>query len=141
MRNNQYAWEDYKVWMGGRFVTGIRGFSYGTARDKQPVYGEGSQPQSYGRGNVTHHCEMKLLQSELEAIILSGGGDPTNIPPFRVVHSFVPKKGMPIVTDVIEDVEFTDFDKAMDQGSPFMEITMQCVCLKIKYNTAVIAGQ
>ena len=135
MSIKQYAWEDYKVLMGGRFVTGIRGFAYGTARDKQPIYGEGSQPQSYGRGNVTHHCQMKVLQSEIEAIILSAGGDPTDIPPFTVVHSYVPKKGLPTVVDVIEGVEFTDFEKAMDQGAAFMgDITLQCVCLKIKYN-------
>jgi hypothetical protein len=141
MSRKQYAWEDYKVLMGGRFVTGIRGFKYGTARDKQPIYGEGSQPQSYGRGNVTHHCELKCLQSELEAIVISGGGDPTNIQPFTVVHSYVPKKGLLTVVDVVEDVEFTDFEKGMDQGAAFMEITFQCVCLRIKYNITKVPNQ
>ena len=141
IRQKQYAWEDYKVVMGGKFVTGIRGFKYGTKRDKQPIYGEGSQPQSYGRGNVEHHCELKCLQSELEAIILSGGGDPTYIPPFTVVHSYAPQVGLPTIVDVIEDVEFTDFEKGMDQGAPFMEITLQCVCLNINYNTTDIPNQ
>ncbi|MCL2245850.1 MAG: hypothetical protein FWC10_01915 [Lentimicrobiaceae bacterium] len=137
----QYAWEDYKVLMGGRFVTGVRGFTYGTERDKQPIYGEGSQVQSYGRGNVTHHCEMKCLQSELEAIILSGGGDPTDIPPFTVVHSYTPKRGLPIVVDVIKDVEITSFEKSMDQGANYMEVTLQCVCVKIDYNVTKIPNQ
>lgn len=137
----QYAWEDYKVLMGGRFVTGIRGFSYKTSQEKEPVYAEGNKPHAMGRGNKAYECSMTVLQSELEAIILSGGGDPTEIPPFTVVHQYVAKRGLPIVVDVIEEVEFTEVEKAMEQGAQFMEITLPCVCLRIKYNTEIISQQ
>lgn len=94
-----------------------------------------------GRGNKSYECSMKVLQSELEALIISGGGDITNIPPFTVVHSYVPQQGMPTILDSIEEVEFVEFEKAMEQGAKFMEITLPCVCMKIKYNTALLPNQ
>jgi hypothetical protein len=137
----QYAWEDYKVLMGGRFVTGIRGFKYKKSQEKEAIYAEGSEPHSMGRGNKKYTCEMDVLQSELEAIILSGGGDITSIEPFTVVHSYQPKAGLPIITDVIEDVEFTEVEKAMKQGAMFMECALPMVCMRIKYNVAALPNQ
>lgn len=122
--------------MGGRFVTGIRGFSYGVEQNKELIYGEGSEPIAIGRGNKTPKCEIKVLQSELEAIILSGGGDPTSIPAFTIVHSYVRKGTTAIVTDVVQGVEITDWTKAMDQGATHMEVTLPCICLKVVPNVA-----
>jgi hypothetical protein len=130
----QYAWEDYKVLMGGKFVTGIRGFRYKIAQEKDPIYAEGNKPMAIGRGNKTYECEISVLQSELEAIIISGGGDPMDIPPFTIVHQYVAKQGLPIVVDVIEEVEFKELEKNMQQGAQFMEATLPCVCLNIKLN-------
>lgn len=141
MGKRQYAWEDYRVLMGGRFVTGIRGFRYKVAQEKEPIYAEGNKPHSMGRGNKSYECEIKVLQSELEAIILSGGGDPTEIQPFTVVHQYIPKRGLPMVIDVIEDVEFKEAEKAMEQGATHMEVTLPCVCMDIKYNVPAIPVQ
>ncbi len=58
----QYAWEDVRVFMGGRFVTGIRGFEYGVDRNLELGYAEGSDPQFIGRGNKTPACQIKVLQ-------------------------------------------------------------------------------
>ena len=135
----QPAWEDYRLFMGGRFVTGVRGFSYGVTQNKEHIYAEGSNPQDIGRGNKTPKCELKVLQSELEAIILSGGGDPNDIPPFTIVHQFVRKGTTAVITDVITGVEITDWTKAMDQGATFMETTLPCICLSVIPNVAAAA--
>ena len=137
----EYSWQEYKVLMGGRFVTGIRGFKYKSSQDKEPIYAEGSEAHSMGRGNKKYECEMKVLQSELEAIILSAGGNPTDLDPFTVVHSYVAKRGLPLVMDVIEDVEFKELEKGMEQGAMHMEVTLPCVCMKIKYNVAALPNQ
>lgn len=133
----QPSWNDYKCFIGGRFVTGIRGFSYGNEQTKEHIYGEGADPIDIGRGNRTPKCEIKVLQSELEAIIASGGGEPTAVPPFVIVHSYVRKGTTAIINDVIEGVEITDWTKAMDQGATHMEITLPCICLKV---TPQVAG-
>ena len=88
-----------------------------------------------GRGNKKYEASITVLQSELEAIILSSGGDITNIAPFDIVASHVTKRSMAIVTDVIKDFEFTDLEKSWKQGDKFMEIELPGVCMEIKYNT------
>jgi hypothetical protein len=132
----QYSWEDVKVFMGGRFVTGIRGFEYGVGRNLELIFAEGSNPQGIGRGNKTPSCQIKILQSELEAIILSGG-EPTEIPPFTVVKQYVRKGTTAVVTDVIENVMIAEWKKAMEQGATYMEVTLPCVCTKITPNIPV----
>ena len=137
----EYAWSDYRILIGGRFITGIREFKYKTGKKKEPIYAEGDEPVAMGRGNKEYSCEMKVLQSEAEAIVLSGGGNPVDIPPFTVVHQYQAKAGLPIVTDVVEEVEFVDFEKGMAQGAGHMEVTFPMVCLKIKYNVSAIPNQ
>lgn len=122
-------------------MTGIRGFKYKVSQEKEPIYAEGNTPAGMGRGNKKYDCELKCVQSALEAIILSAGGDPTDVAPFTIVHTYQPKKGLPIITDVVEEFEFTDIEKAMDQGAKFMEVTLPGVCTKIKFNTLVIPQQ
>lgn len=131
-----YSWSEYRVFMGGRFVTGIRGFRYKTSRAVEAIYGEGDEPVDVGFGNRSYENEIKLLQNELEAIITSApNGDPHAVK-FTVVHSYVPANGPgKIVTDVCEDCYFTDIEKAMDQGATFMEITAPVFTKKIRYNT------
>ena len=40
----EYAWEDFKVYMGGKFVTGLRGCKYKTSQEKEPIYAAGNKP-------------------------------------------------------------------------------------------------
>ncbi len=133
----EYAWADIKVRMFGRDVIGIRAVKYGSKWDKTPGYAQGNMPRFMERKNKSFTAEIKLLQSELEAIITSGGGDPVNIPPFDIVIAYVPDQGLPVVTDVIKNAEFADFDKDSKQGDGSMEITMGIVPLFIQYNTVV----
>lgn len=128
--------------MGGRFVTGIRGFEYGVSQNKELIYAEGNEPVDVGRGNKTPTCQIKVLQSELEALILSGG-DPNDIPPFTIVHSYVRKGTAAIINDVIKGVEIMEWKKAMEQGATYMEVTLPAICMKIVPNvaTAVVKSQ
>lgn len=131
----EYTWEDFKVYMGGRFVTGLRGCKYKSSQEKEPIYAMGNKPVGMGRGNKKYEASITVLQSELEAIILSSGGDITDIAPFDIVASHVTKHSAAIVTDVIKDFEFTDLEKNWKQGDKFMEIELPGVCMEIKYNT------
>lgn len=137
MANREYTWEDVKVYMGGKFVTGIRGCKYKTTQEKEEIYAMGNKAVAIGRGNKKHEVSITVLQSELEALIRSGGGDITNIAPFDIVVSHVSNPGQSMVTDVIKDFEFTAFEKSWKQGDKFMEIELPGMCLDIKYNTVI----
>ncbi|WP_353122119.1 hypothetical protein [Dysgonomonas capnocytophagoides] len=131
-----YSWSEYRCFMGGRFVTGIRGFKYKKSRKVEAIYAEGDEVVDVGFGNKENSAEIKILQNELEAIISSAGGDPYKLPAFTIVHSFIPANGTgKIVTDICEGCYFTDIEKAMEQGQTFMEVTAPVFVKKIKYNT------
>lgn len=137
----EYAWEEYNVYMAGRRIGRVQGFEYGTTKNKEHIYGEGSDPVAIGRGNKTPNCRLKCTQSELEAIILSGGGDPVDFPAFNVIHTYQAKQGLPVVIDIIEGVEFTDVKKAMEQGATHMKVDLPMICLRIKYNAPALPNQ
>ncbi len=121
-----YSWSEYRCFMGGRFVTGIRGFKYKTSRVTEDIYAEGDEPVDVSFGNRAYEGEIKVLQNELEAIVLAGGGDIYSLPPFTIVHSFVPKNGnisKPVVV-TMEDCYFKEVEEAMEQGATFMEVTL-----------------
>lgn len=131
-----YSWSEYRVYMGGRFVTGIRGFRYKTSRVVEAIYAEGDEVVDVGFGNRSYENEIKLLQNELEAIIASAPRRDPHSVKFTVVHSYIPKNGAGrIITDVCEDCYFTDIEKAMDQGATFMEVTAPVFVKKINYDT------
>ena len=135
INTEEYAWSDIKIVMLGRQVTGARAIKYGSKQTKEPVYAAGNEPVAMGRGNKQYSGEIKLLQSELEAIIASASGDPMNIPPFDVVVAYVPASGLPMKTDVLKFVEFDNFEKDSKQGDTHHEITMGLQMLRIQYNT------
>ncbi len=122
--------------MLGKVVGGARGVSYKVSQEKEPVYGRGNNPVAIVRGNKAYEGEIKLLQSELEALQQAAGRgkDLTDIRGFDIVVAYVPRQGGQIVTDVLKHCEFIEVEKAMDQGDMFMEITLPFVALKIDKN-------
>ncbi len=132
-----FSWSEYRCYMGGRFITGIRGFKYKRSREIEAIYAEGDEPVDVGFGNKTNEGELKILQNELEAIIsASPKHDPFLLPAITIVHSYTPKnfEGR-IVVDVISGCYFKEIEKAMEQGAKFMEVTTPLHVGKIKYDT------
>lgn len=132
-----YSWSEYRLFMGGRFVTGVRGFKYKQAREIEAIFAEGDEAVDVGFGNKTNEGEITILQNELEAIIsASPKKDPFKLPPFTIVHSYTPANGVGrVIVDVCSGIYFKEIEKAMEQGKTFMEITTPLHISKIKYDT------
>lgn len=116
-------------------MTGIQGFSYSVKRTANTIYGEGSEPIGVTYGNKAYTASIDVLQSELEAIISAGGGDPFSIAPFTVVHSYTDSETGLALSDVCEGCTFTDITKAMKQNDPIMKNTVPLNVRRIKFNT------
>ncbi|MDD3079093.1 MAG: hypothetical protein PHH37_08315 [Paludibacter sp.] len=130
-----FSWSEYRCFMGGRFITGIRGFKYKMGREVEPIYAEGDEVVDVGFGNRSYSGEIKLLQNELEAII-AAAPDPFAIE-FTMVHTYIPANSTTgrIITDVCDGCRFTEIEKAMEQGAKYMEITTPLFVKKVKPNT------
>lgn len=132
-----FSWSEYRLFMGGRFVTGIQGFKYKRSREIEAIYAEGDEAVDEGFGNKANEGEITILQAELEAIIAaSPDNDPFKLPKITIVHSYTPVNSVGrVVVDVCERCYFKEIEKAMEQGQTYMKITTPMYIGKIKYNT------
>lgn len=131
--SKQYNWADVNIFMMGKKVAGARGVKYKESIETEAVYGAGSQPLTIGAGNKSYDGEIKVLQSEIEAMQVAAGADSIlDIQAIDIVVSYVPKSGGAIITDIIKSARFTEIEKGMSQGDKFMEISLPFVALGIQ---------
>lgn len=129
--SKEYEWADITLIVAGRVVTGVRAIKYTRKQEKELLYAKGNKPHSIQRGNKSYEGSLTLLQSELEALNLSAGGDALDIQ-FNIVCSYGnPSKGDVIHTDLIKGAEITEIPKGMSQGDKFAEIELPLIAMDI----------
>lgn len=130
----QYAWSDVSVNLLGRTLVGIRGVSYKVTADKEPVFGRGRKALAIQTGNETIEGEVMLLQSELQALntavkAINPAYKITDVA-FDLVISY--SNGTTASTDIIKGVEFSEYEKGLEQEDKFMEITIPFLALDLQ---------
>lgn len=130
--SKQYAWSDISVSIGGKVLQGITAIEYTQKREKELIYGRGDDPHSIGRGKNSYEGKVSIWQSELEAMVQSTASKNVLSLSFDLIISYVPEDGGPIVTDILQNVEFTEVKKSMKQGDKNMVIEMPIIFTKIK---------
>jgi len=130
--SKQYAWSDISVSIGGKVLQGITAIEYTQKREKELIYGRGDDPHSIGRGKNSYEGKVSIWQSELEAMVQSTASKNVLSLSFDLIVSYVPEDGGPIVTDILQNVEFTEVKKSMKQGDKNMIIEMPIIFTKVK---------
>lgn len=132
--SREYEWSDVSVVVAGRMLTGIRGVSYTSSQEKEPLYAKGNTPHAIQRGNKAYSGNIKLLQSELEALELAAGGDALDVS-FNIVVAYGnPSQGDVVTTDLLKNCEITEIPKNINQNDKFMEIELPIVMLGVVRN-------
>ena len=130
--SKEFAWANVQVVSHGRSIGGLRGVKYTVKKDKEAIYGRGENPHSIGSGNKEYEGELMLLQSEatlMQRLLADPTQDLTDLPPFDLVVSYVPKGAQAPVTDILKCVEITEDTRDMKQGDKFQEITLPMLFL------------
>ena len=133
--SREYEWSSVKLFMLGRFVTGLKGVSYTAKQEKEYVYGTGNEPRAVLQGNRSYEGEIKLLQSELEALIASSPEKDALQLQFDIVVSYTPSGNLQIVTDTLKGCELTEVPKSMQQNDKMMEIAIPIIFLRLNHQT------
>lgn len=128
--SRQYEWADITVFAGNRDITGIRAIKYTTKQEKELLHAKGNKPMSIQKGNITNEGELGLLQSELEALEVAGGGSILSLELTVVICYGNPSKGDMIKTDVLVGVQFTEDPREMKQGDKFMDVALPFIFLE-----------
>lgn len=130
--SREYEWADISLIVAGRPVTGIRAVRYTKSQEKEALYAKGNRPHSIQHGNKSYAGSLTFLQSELEALELSAGGDALDASFDIMVAYGNPLKGDVIQTDLIKGAELTEIPKGMAQNDKFAEIELPFIALDIK---------
>lgn len=127
----EYEWSDVNIVVAGRLVTGIRGVSYTSSQEKEALYAKGNKPHAIQRGNKSYSGNIRLLQSELEALELAAGGDALNAS-FNIVVAYGnPSRGDMVSTDLLKGCEITEIPKTLNQNDKFMEVELPFIMLDV----------
>ncbi len=87
--SSEYSWKDLEVVLLGRPLLRILEVKYKGSQETKAIYGRGSNPVGIQKGNKKYEGEIKIGQSELEALCdkakqVTGSGDPLDLPPFDI---------------------------------------------------------
>lgn len=132
--SDQYAWKDLSVVYLGRTITGVQGLKYKKKVEKEYVYGSGNKPRGIQTGNVSVDGTLMLLQSELELLqtaikAIDVDSDITDIA-LDIVATY--GEGNLAKTDMVVGVNFTEFEKGMNQEDKFMKISLPFVAMDVR---------
>jgi hypothetical protein len=134
--SEEYAFVDIQVVMLGRPVIGLRGISYKETQEKTNVHGAGRKPIARSRGPINFEGSVKILMSELRALLISQGNKASivGIPPFDIVVAYSPKVGDAITTDRLVYVEFTEAAVDVKLGDTEIEVELPIIPGDIEWN-------
>lgn len=134
----EYSGKDVKIGFLGREVSAIR-IAYTATQAKTNMYVLGKKdPYAKTVGRKEYEGELVLPQSEFEALqrSLPAGSDVLDIAPFDISILYVDEITNVIVTDVLRNVEFTEYSKEMAQDTEMMEVTMPLSIGKVILNVS-----
>jgi hypothetical protein len=130
--SREYEWADLTLILGGRDVTGIRAVKYAEKIEREALYAKGRDAHSIQSGNSAITGEITMLQSEYEALVVSGKGSVMSLSLDAMVAYGNPLNLDAILIDRIVGLRFTEISKELKQGDKFMEITLPFVALRVQ---------
>ncbi|GAB2586574.1 hypothetical protein [Spirosoma areae] len=132
--SEQYAWSDVTIQVGSRVLTGVQQISYKRNQEKGFVYGKGNKPLSIQRGNYAFEGSIKILQNELETLIKNAPDkDLMRYRNLTISIGYEDESGKSVIDNVV-GAEFSEVEKAMEQGKQFMEVELPIMFLDVQYD-------
>lgn len=134
--SEEYGFIDLQVVMMGRPVIGLRGLRYKEMQEKRNTHGAGRKPVSRTRGPINYEGSVKVLLSELRAMLQSQGtgASVVGIRPFDIIAAWAPRIGDAITTDRLAYVEFTECEVNVNQGDQEVEVELPVIIGDIQWN-------
>ncbi|MGL6123954.1 MAG: hypothetical protein ACRC1W_13285 [Shewanella sp.] len=135
--SEEYGYADIQIVLLGRNVVGLRGLRYKSMQEKSNVHGAGAKPITRARGQINYEGSIKILFSELRALLISQGqktDGPIKIRPFDIAVVYAPSITSVIATERLVFCEFTECEINWNNGDQFAEIELPIVIGEIQYN-------
>lgn len=135
VRNKEVEWVDLAIMVGGSVLTKFQGIKYKPAKDKQALMADGDKPIGIQSGNRSYSGELKLLKGPvdiLNAAAVAAGGDDLLDLEVDIVVTWKKRGIRPLNIDTLIGVQFTEYEKGMEQGAKSMPISLPFIYLDQK---------
>lgn len=112
-----YSWGDVELRLPG-IVTEVQEISYDDELEKEVVYGMGSRPRGYGRGNYKANGKITLLRDDYDDIVdycKKNGISLYELEFPKIIVSYAKGNGK-TVTDILNRVSLTKSSTKAAQG-------------------------
>lgn len=122
----EYGWGDIVCTVAGVPVTGIKSVEYSDEQDVTDIYGAGRYPVARGKGRITCKGKIKLLSSEVNAIVRRApNGRLQDIAAFPIIVSYIPDQGGVIVHDKLMNCQFKANSRSWSEGDTEQEVELE----------------
>ncbi len=129
--SKQYGWKDLSIVLGGRIIEGVTEVEYTKKLATDFLYGRGNDPHDIVEGNNEYEGKITIWQSELEAMTRDApSNDITKLRP-DIIVSYIEESGGQTVTDILKNVKFSEYKKALKQGDKNMLVELPFKFTKI----------
>lgn len=129
--SSQYSWSDVSISLGGRIIEGITAVEYVKKQDKDVLRGRGDKGHKILRGNKSCEGKITIWQSELEALTRDAPGNDILNLTFNIICAYVPLSGGQQVIDILQEVEFLEVKKGMNQGDKNMLVELPIIFIDV----------
>ena len=136
------AWAQTGIKLLGRTISGLRGFEFKKAVEKEHIYAAGDDPIDIQSGNRKPDGSLDVLKYELDllndAAQAAGFTDITEVPHEAVVITCSYKKALTDPMRIVEafGVSFTDISVGMKQNAKMTEVALPFLAMKIVHRKA-----
>lgn len=129
--SKQYGWKDISIALGGRIMEGATEVEYTKKLATDFLYGRGNDPHDIVEGNNEYEGKITVWQSELEAMTRDATSkDITKLRP-DIIVAYAAEAGGQTVIDILKNVKFSEYKKAMKQGDKNMLVELPFKFTKI----------
>lgn len=128
-------WNDLEVFLNGVRVTKIQSLKYKKAQEKEHLYAAGNDPISIQRGNNAYTGSVRLLKGAVDDInraVQASGGEDLLDASFIIVANYKKKGNRQLQVDTLSGVEFSEYEKGMEQNAKSMPIELPILFLGLK---------
>ena len=132
MDTKECEWSDIDLYINGALITKLQSIKYKVAQEKELLHAAGNEPISVQRGNKNYSGSLRLLKGSVDALnkaAVAAGGESLLDISVTIVVNYKPKGSRVIQTDTLGGVEFTEYERGMEQNAKSMAIELPFIYL------------
>lgn len=137
INGKKYSWEDITIKLPHGTLVDVDSIDYSDKKEKEAIYGKGSNPQGYGTGNYSAEGKLSLRKEEFDKLVdhaKQNGGSLYGLKPFTITVAYA-NEDQQTVTDTLQSCTITEISGGSKQGDKDVKRDISLAILDgIKWN-------